>query len=157
MHSNSGVARACRIVAEHLDKYWPKLFGHRLQGAHGIVVPRTNNVEEREFRKVKRGCRRLHGRGHLTRDVDEMPAGTMLLQNLKDTAYRTTVYGGTTENAMANRFSEIDAARAADIMRDWKKDRSTRSLPRKLEQMKDLPGRLIEVLRYTTAQLRKRA
>jgi hypothetical protein len=145
--SKSGVARACRIVVEHLDKYWSYLFGHRLGGPHGIVVPRTNNLEEQEFRKVKRGCRRLHGRGRLKRDVDEMPAGTMLLQNLKNPDYLRTVYGGTGENDIANRFSEVDPALPAQVMLSWHLDRSTTRLPRKLERMGDLPGRLVVTLR----------
>ena len=27
------------IVLTHLGKYWPYLFGHRLEGTHGIVAP----------------------------------------------------------------------------------------------------------------------
>ncbi|MFQ5473493.1 MAG: hypothetical protein ACE5FA_11515, partial [Dehalococcoidia bacterium] len=42
-------ARACNIIVEHLDKYWPLLFGHSVKRRPRIVVPRTNNVEERLF------------------------------------------------------------------------------------------------------------
>ena len=43
---HTGRERACRIVVEHLDKYWAFLFGHVLaRRPHSIVVPRTNNVE----------------------------------------------------------------------------------------------------------------
>jgi hypothetical protein len=157
MKSTAGVARACRIVVEHLDKYWPYLFGHRLEGTHGIVAPRTNNDQERKFREVKRGCRRLHGRGHLKRDVDEMPAGTILLQNLRDTSYRKTVYGGPGEEEMARRFSDVDPRHAAQVMQVWKGDRATCRLPRKLERMKDLPGQLAEVIRKASRATRKNA
>lgn len=143
----STAARACRIVVTHLDKYWPYLFGHRLEGAHGIVAPRTNNRAEQEFRKVKHGCRRLHGRGHLRRDVDEMPAGTMLLQNLGHPEYLATVYGGYEESDMAERFSKVDPAMPAKVVKGWKKDRATSRLPRKLERMDTLPCQLLSWLR----------
>ena len=71
--------KACKIVVYHIDKYWDYLFGHTLtKGPNAIVVPRTNNVEESLFRTIKRQCRRLHGRGHLSRDVDAMSAGITL-------------------------------------------------------------------------------
>jgi hypothetical protein len=145
--TKSRAARACRIVLTHLDKYWPYLFGHRLPGAHGIVAPRTNNIEEQEFRKVKRGCRRLHGRGHLRRDVNEMPAGALLLQNLRHADYRRTVYGGLTEQDMARRFSQVDRAQIVHVRNAWKEDSATTRLPRKLERMADLPDRLVSFVK----------
>jgi hypothetical protein len=153
--SKSRDAGSCRIVITHLDKYRPYLFGHRLPGAHGIVAPRTNNLEEQTFRKVKRGCRRLHGRGHLRRDVDEMPEGAMLLQNLRHADYRATVYGGQTEEDMARRFSEIDRAEVAQVTKTWKEDRATTRLPRKLERMTDLPERLSIIVQAACPSSRK--
>jgi hypothetical protein len=148
MKRDEGAVPACRIVITHLDKYWPYLFGHRLKDKpREITAPRTNNIEEREFRKIKHGCRRLHGRGRLTRDVNEMPAGIMLLQNLKNTEYVKTVYGGPGEDRIATRFCTVDPALPAQVMQSWKKDRSTTRLPRKLERLKDLPSRLAAVVR----------
>ncbi len=145
---DEGAARACRIVIDHVDKYLPYLFGHRIaKEPHAIVAPRTNNVAEQMFRKVKRGCRRLHGRGHLALDVSEMPAGTILLENLKDPEYCQTVYGGMGEERMAARFSTVDPRAPKLVMETWKKDRRTSRLPRKLEKTKDLPSRLEPILR----------
>ncbi len=158
MKRDEGAVRACRIVITHLDKYWPYLFGHRLkQEPHEIVAPRTNNIQEQEFRKIKRGCRRLHGRGRLARDVDEMPAGAMLLQNLEKSEYCKTVYGGSGEEKLAARFSTVDPTLPARVMSSWKRDRSTTRLPRKLERMKDLPSRLAEVVRAACRSRRRRA
>jgi hypothetical protein len=78
--SGSPSGPACKIVVDHLDKYWNLLFGHvlRQRSRKNITVPRTNNVEERLFRVVKRQCRRLHGRAHLSHDIDAMlPARTV--------------------------------------------------------------------------------
>ena len=154
---DQGASRACRIVVEHLDKYWTHLFGHKVADEpHEIVVPRTNNLEEQMFRKVKRGCRRLHGRGRLTRDVDEMPAGTALLENLKNREYCQTVYGGMGEQEIAARFSAVDPKDVNLVMKGWKKDRQTSRLPRKLERMKNLPSRLVPVILVAGGRLRQR-
>ncbi len=110
------------------------------------MARRTNNLQEQEFRKVKQGCRRLHGRGHLKRYVDEMPAGAVLLQNLKRAAYRRTVYGDHGESEMAARFAQVDPVEVAEVMRSWRRDRSTCRLPRKLERARNLPTRLTSVL-----------
>ncbi|MFC1708102.1 hypothetical protein ACFL59_15000 [Planctomycetota bacterium] len=154
---DEGAARASRIVIDHLDKYWSYLFGHRLKEQPEIVAPRTNNTEEQQFRKVKRGCRRLHGRGRLARDVDEMPTGTILLENLKNREYCQTVYGGMHQEEIAARFSTVDPSAPTLVMEGWKKDRLTSRLPRKLERMKDLPSRLAPIIRAACGDLRGQA
>lgn len=59
----AGSPEACKIVVDHLDKYWDYLFGHVLRKRPtSIAAPRTNNIQESLFRTVKRQCRRLHGR-----------------------------------------------------------------------------------------------
>ena len=155
---DQGAARACRIVIEHLDKYWPHLFGHKVaEEPHEIVAARTNNIQEQQFRRVKRGCRRLHGRGRLTRDVDEMPAGTVLLENLKNREYCQTVYGAMGEEAIAARFSTVDPRDVNVVMKSWKKDRLTSRLPRKLERMKELPSRLAPAIQAACERPRRPA
>jgi hypothetical protein len=75
--------KACNVVTKHLKKYWDLLFGHVIKSkGRTVVVPRTNNIEERLFRTIKRQCRRLHGRRHLSRDLDAMSAGTALVLNV---------------------------------------------------------------------------
>ena len=109
---------------------------------------------DRSAAGVKRGCRRLHGRGRLTRDVDEMPAGAVLLENLKNREYRQTVYGAMGEEELAARFSSVDPRDVNQVMKGWKKDRLTSRLPRKLERMKDLPSRLAPVIQAACRRLR---
>ena len=135
--------RACRLVVEHLDKYWKYLFGHLVvSGPNPIVVPRTNNVEERLFRTIKRQCRRLHGRGHLSRDVDAMPAGTALLLNLTNASYCATVFGGMEAVNIAERFSAVDPKLPAKLLKSRKRERVRVRIPRKFEALADLPDRL---------------
>lgn len=155
---DEGAAKACRIVIDHLTKYWKYLFGHRVKtGPHSIVIPRTNNDEERLFRTVKRQCRRLHGRGHLRRDVDEMPEGTTLVQNLKNAEYCKTVYGGSDPESIATRFSKVDPRIPADLQRGWKRERRATRLPRKLEALQDLPERLGPFLAVAARELESHA
>lgn len=155
---DKGAATACRIVIDHLDKYWSFLFGHRIKSQpHPVVVPRTNNDEERFFRMIKRQCRRLHGRGHLSRDVNEMPAGTPLVQNLKNAEYCATVYGGPDQDRIATRFAEVDPRLPLRVMQGWKRDRLTTRLPSKLERMVDLPERLAPFLTAATRDRDKQA
>jgi hypothetical protein len=136
-------ASACKVVVHHIDKYWPFLFGHAVrQRPRPIVVPRTNNAEERLFRTIKRQCRRLHGRGHLRRDVDAMPAGTALILNLKNPSYSKTVYGGAAPRDLASRFCEVDPRLPRELMKKWRLDRFSVRIPRKFESVPDLPDQL---------------
>ncbi len=135
--------RASRIVVQHLDKYWDFLFGHVLtKGSQKITVPRTNNVEERLFRVVKGQCRRLHGRGHLSRDIDAMLPATPLVLNLRNSGYCETVYGGAEVDRIAARFSVVDPAGPAGLLENWRREKLSVRIPRKLETQKTLPRKL---------------
>ncbi len=150
---DAGAARACRIVVEHLEKYWEYLFGHVVgKRPHPIVVPRTNNIEERLFRAIKRQCRRLHGRGHLCRDVDSMAAATALVLNLRNPAYCETACGGSDPQHIARRFSEVDPKAPAKLTERWKSDRLTTRIPRKLERTSDLPRKLARFIAIASEQ-----
>lgn len=147
-------ARACRIVVDHLDKYWRYLFGHAIRRRPGmIVVPRTNNCQERLFRAIKRQCRRLHGRGRLSRDVDAMAAGTPLVLNLRSTSYCKTVYGDTNLRSLAPQFSQVDSRLPRQMMKSWRRDRRSLRIPRKLESVSDLPEQLAPFVATASREL----
>ena len=115
---------ACQIVVKHLDKYGHLLFGHVMRKPAGtIVVPRTNNVQESLFRTVKRQCRRLHGRGHLCRDLEDMFEATPLLLNLRNTSYCDTVFGGSESQRIAERFSLVDANVPRQLLKRWRREK----------------------------------
>lgn len=148
--------RACRIVVEHLDKYWPFLFGHVVRKRPiPVIVPRTNNDEERLFRTIKRQCRRLHGRGHLSKDVDSMAAGTALVLNLRNDSYCDTVYGGTDPQNIADRFSEVDPWLPAKLLKTWRSERLSARIPRKFETVGNLPEQLIPFIVIASEKLSK--
>jgi len=146
--------RASRIVVEHLDKYWPYLFGHVLRtGSKRVVVPRTNNVEEDLIGVVKCQCRRLHGRGHLSRDIEVMSPAVPLILNLNNPEYCQTVYGGREPEKIAERFSLVDPQAPARLLKVWKEERISRRLPRKLERLKSLPRQVARFLSVAVREL----
>jgi hypothetical protein len=135
--------KACKIVVQHLDKYWDYLFGHVLKiRPEKIVVPRTNNVEESLFRTIKRQCRRLHGRGHVCRDIDDLLEAAPLVLNLRNAGYCETVYGGNDCQRIADRFSEVAPSIPSQLLKHWRQDKLSVRLPRKFERHESLPQRL---------------
>lgn len=148
-------AEACQIVVKHLDKYWNFLFGHVLKRrSKEIVVPRTNNVEESLFRTIKRQCRRLHGRGHICRDIEDMFEAAPLVLNLRNASYCETVYGGTDFQSIAARFSAVDPRTPSELLKGWRQDKRTVRLPRKFERQKCLPQQLARFIGVAYKQLR---
>jgi hypothetical protein len=154
---NHPAAVASKIVVQHLDKYWDLLFGHALKiRGRKIVAPRTNNVEEGLFRIVKRQCRRLHGRGRLSRDIDSMPPATPLVLNLRNASYCQTVYGGTEPEQIAEVFSSVAPKAATDLLGNWRQEKLSVSLPDKLGADKNLPRRVKTFTRMLINELGKR-
>jgi len=149
-------ARACKIVLQHLEKYWDYLFGHVLrQRGRTIVVPRTNNDEERMFRTVKRQCRRLHGRKDLSHDLEAMSPAVPLVRNLSNRDYCETVYGGSEPEHIAARFSRVDPEGAAELLTSWRQETTQHRIPRTLEKLTNLPERLARFISVAIEQLHK--
>lgn len=154
--SESPSQEACAVVVRHLDKYWDHLFGHVLvTKGQKIIVPRTNNVQEGRFRLVKRQCRRLHGRGHLSRDIDAMPPTTPLVLNLKNSAYCQTVYGGKEPEKIAAVFSRLDPKVVARSMENWRQERLLTTIPQHLKNLDDFPRQVAPFISMAEKVLRK--
>jgi hypothetical protein len=148
-------APACDIVLQHLEKYWQYLFGHALRKTGGkIVVPRTNNDEERLFRTVKRQCRRLHGRRDLSHNLEAMPPAVPLVLNLNNRNYCETVYGGSEAEHIADRFSRVDPQDPATLLESWRREKISHRMPRKLEKLRNLPARVARFISLAIKQLR---
>jgi len=149
-------ARACRIVAQHLQKYWKYLFGHVLRQANGkIVVPRTNNDEEAMFRILKRQCRRLHGRKDLSDDLEAMSPAVPLLRNLANQSYCQTVYGGNAPEQIADRFSCLNPKEPAKLLKSWRHETIVKRIPRKFEKLANFPQRLASFISTAISKLRE--
>lgn len=98
-------------MLKQIHKYWDMLFMspiivHIGNTEHEIVAQRTNNLMERSFRKIKRRCRRRHGRKKLHKDMASLPAEIALVDNLQNQQYVTTVMG--TIDKLPQKFSELD-------------------------------------------------
>jgi hypothetical protein len=147
-------ARACKIVLQHLEKYWKYLFGHVLrQRGRTIVVPRTNNDEERMFRIVKRQCRRLHGRKDLSHDLEAMSPAVPLVRNLSNRDYCETVYGGSEPEHIAVRFSRVDPEAPATLLKSWGQETILQRIPRKPEKLTDFPEQLARFISIAIKEL----
>lgn len=149
-------AQACHIVVQHLEKYWKYLFGHALRNRGGkIVVPRTNNDEERLFRTVKRQCRRLHGQKNLSYNLEAMPPAVPLVLNLDNRDYCDTVYGGSDAQQIAERFSRVDPQNPATLLESWRQENISHRMPRKLEKLRNLPERVARFITVAVKELRE--
>jgi len=154
---NHPAAAASKIVVGHVEKYWKLLFGHALRnGGRKIVAPRTNNVEEGLFRIVKRQCRRLHGRGHLSRDIDSMLPATPLVLNLRNAGYCQVVYGGAEPEKIAEVFSSVAPKAATELLESWRQEKLSTSLPDKLGADRNLPRRVKPFMSMLVRELRGR-
>ena len=99
-------------------------------------------MEESLFRTIKRQCRRLHGRGHVCRDIDDMLEAAPLVLNLRNDSYCETVYGGNDFQRIADRFSAVDPSVPTQLLKSWRQDKLSFRLPRKFERHESLPQRL---------------
>ena len=98
------------LVLSHLDRHGPHLWGHVLRGPEpGAVriVPRTNNILEQFFHRMKHGERRRSGRKVLTHDFEGLAPAAALAYNLTLPDYVALVCGSL--DALAARFSALDA------------------------------------------------
>jgi len=155
--SGKPAQQACAIVVRHLDKYWQYLFGHALNpNGRKIVVPRTNNIEEGLFRIVKRQCRRLHGRGHLSRDITAMLPGTPLVLNLTNSSYCQTVYGGIEPQKIAAVFSGVDPQLPVRLMNAWRQQKLLTTIPQQFERLKNFPQQVAAFIVVAAKELRKK-
>jgi hypothetical protein len=146
-----------RIVLVHLDKYW----GHILpdQGlAAGERWQRTTNQLESDWGGLKRGRRRTHGRGKLTRDFQSLPEEYLLIPNLENETYLEVVLGGSLES-LPGKLAE--ASREAGSFDAWRRRRRPRlmgELPRRLLRDDDFLGQLLDsCIHYCQATARQAA
>ena len=146
--------RACDIVVHHLDKYSKYLYGHvRRKGSRTIVVPRTDNFLEGIFGILTRLHRRLHGRGHIGRDLEAMPPAMPLILNLDNDSYCEIVYGGREPEKIAERFSRVDPKRVAELMKTWQEEKLSTRLSGKLEGLASLPRQVARFLSVAVGKL----
>jgi len=90
--------REIKIVLEHLEKYWDKLFVTNFEidpndSSKDIKMQRTNNISEGFFRKIKANQRRTHGNKDVGQDLNFYGSYLPMVWNLEDEEYVKTVYG----------------------------------------------------------------
>jgi len=87
-----------KILIYHLEKYKDKLFltNFRIDPkdpSKDIIMERTNNLEEQNFRKIKRNQRRIHGNRDVGHDLNFYGSYLPIARNLDNEEYVKTVYG----------------------------------------------------------------
>jgi hypothetical protein len=83
---------------------------------------RTNNKREAQWRQLKRGRRRVHGRGKLNVDLDKLPAEWGLVPNLRNARYVELVLESL--DRLAEKFAE--AATSAGSYTHWRQQQTPR-------------------------------
>jgi len=102
-----------RIVWEHLDRYWGRLFA----SPDDPCRERTTNGLEGWWGASKRRCRQRHGRKKLTREFRSLPAEFMLISNLENPEYVEMVLDGDLSK-LAEKLAE--AGRIAGPWTTWR-------------------------------------
>ena len=131
------------IVLKHIDKYWCGLVGTEPDAPGNRHVERTTNRKEQQWGVSKRGLRRLHGRGKLTRDFEALTEEYMLLPNLENSRYVELVLGDPA--SLPGRLA--DAAKKAGPFNAWRKRRhplEVGRLPKRLLRDENLTEKLLE-------------
>ena len=98
LQNHSTGNREIKIVLEHLEKYWEKLFVTNFEidpndPSKDIKMQRTNNISEGFFRKIKANQRRTHGNKKVSQDLNFYGSYLPIAWNLEDDEYVETVYG----------------------------------------------------------------
>jgi hypothetical protein len=109
-------------IVQHLDKYWPHLVPEKPLPA-GTDWKRTTNELESDWNVLKRGRRRTHGRGKLTRDFQALPEEYVLIANLENPAYVDLVLDGDLDS-LAGKFAE--ASGTAGSFSAWRRKHHAR-------------------------------
>jgi len=91
--------REKKIIIDHLERYKNNLFltNFRIDPndpLKDIIMERTNNIEEQNFRKFKRNQRRIHGNRDVGHDLNFYGSYLPIVWNLTNDEYVRTVYGG---------------------------------------------------------------
>jgi len=132
-----------KIVLKHLDKYWGHLIPDQPLAA-GECWQRTTNQLESDWGDLKRGRRRTHGRGKLTRDFQTLPEEYLLILNLENETYLQVVLGGSLESLPAKLAEASREAGSFDAWRRRRRPRLLGELPRRLLREEDFIDHLLE-------------
>jgi hypothetical protein len=142
--SGSPDGSPARIVLKHLDKYAEFLLPKTPAVKDG-TLERTTNKLERNWGSQKRGRRRTHGRGKLTRDFQALPEEFVLVSNLDNPVYVDLVLGGSLE-ALPSKLAE--ASQDAGSFDAWRRARHPRmlgQLPRRILRQDNFLDHLFDV------------
>jgi hypothetical protein len=96
--NNKSQVREKKIIIDHLERYKNNLFLTNFRvdpndPSKDIIMERTNNIEEQQFRKFKRNQRRIHGNRDVGHDLNFYGSYLPIVWNLTNDEYVKAVYG----------------------------------------------------------------
>ena len=111
MDKNSLLKKSIGKIISYLDKYWENLFISNFtiiteNGKKTVIISRTNNIMESDFRKIRRILKMITGRNRLSKMIRCHGMGLSILFNLENEGYVNSIYGSL-EN-IPLKFSEVD-------------------------------------------------
>jgi hypothetical protein len=134
----AGKSSVHAVVLRYLQRHGGRLFGHPARrdedGRVLAVVARTNNPLEHLFGGHKQELRRRLGRAHLACDLQQQPAQTALVENLRHPDYVRVLCGSL--DRLPDAFAELDGvavAGATPLVRDHRDHRLHRRIKRLVE------------------------
>ncbi len=83
-----------------------------------------------------------------------MQEAAPLVLNLRNTSYCKTVYGGVEPHQIAARFSAVEPSTPTQLLKRWDQDKLLVRLPRKIENLKNLPHRLASFIQVVFNKLK---
>jgi hypothetical protein len=118
---SSSLKRGLVIIEDRFRTYKDNLLAPNIQidtdhGKKIVVLERTNNSVEMDFRRCRRHVRRLQGNSDVEEVIQREGVGLSLLLNMNVSKYVKIVYGSW--DCMGKRFSKVDekALEQADLL-----------------------------------------
>jgi len=130
------------IVLAHVERYEGKLL---YEGAEKLNErsDRTTNDLERTWRENKRRCRGRHGRAQVKKDMQVMPAETMLVGNLAIPEYVQAVLGSWAE--LPQRLAEVANGESFQSWKARQRPGKVGQLPRVFLRRQNFLSHMLEV------------
>lgn len=143
----------CHTILTHIDKYSSQL----VPSIGAEDGTRTTNHLEGHWSASKRVCRQTQGRRNLARTFQALPSELMLIPNLRNEQYLTTVLDGSLDNLPA-KCAEADTQ--PDAYARWRQTNTSLNLgrlPARILRQQDFVENLIGVYDATCCQRNKTA
>lgn len=150
--SDSDCIEDLTIVQNYLQKYQGKLIGHVIVNGQSqpFTVPRTNNLSEHRFGRMKQGLRRKLGTKNLVQHVQAMRSEECLAYNLNFPGYLDIICGGSLDHLALSFAKNWKAGQSIRLNRRQKTINHPIPLKKKCLRMKNFFSKLKNAFIFST-------